>query len=99
MKRLIILILAITPIISGCKKDDTKDFDTQVKEIAWNSLSEQEKATVIVEWEDAIVKETNYEEKSSYSVIFNTSYDALLGPITVYIDKTSLEVLGKGLRM
>jgi len=99
MKRLIILILAITTFISGCKKDNNTDSNTQIREIAWSSLSEQDKSTVIIDWQKASVTETTYQEKSTYAVIFNTSDDALLGPIIVYIDKTSLIVLGRGLRM
>ncbi len=99
MKRLIILILAIIPFISSCKKDNDTDSNTQIREIAWSSLSEQDKSTVIIDWKKAPVTETTYQEKSSYAVSFNTSDDALLGPIIVYIDKTSLIVLGRGLRM
>ena len=99
MKRLIILILAIIPFISSCKKDNATDSNTKIREIAWSSLSEQDKSTVIIDWKKAPVTETTYQEKITYAVSFNTSDDALLGPIIVYIDKTSLIVLGRGLRM
>ena len=99
MKRLIILILALTPFISSCKKDNDTDLNTQIREIAWNSLSEQDKSTVIIDWKESSVAETTYQEKSSYAVSFNTSDDALLGPIIVYIEKSSLVILGRGLRM
>ena len=99
MKRFIILFLVLIPFISGCKKDNDTDLNTQIREIAWNSLSEQEKSTVIIEWKKSSVTETTYQDKSSYAVCFNTSDDALLGPIIVYVDKTTLVVLGQGLRM
>jgi hypothetical protein len=99
MKRLIILILALIPFISSCKKDKDTDSNTQIREIAWSSLSEQDKSTVIIDWKKAPVTETTYQEKSTYAVSFNTSDDALLGPIIVYIDKSSLIILGRGLRM
>lgn len=99
MKRLIILILALVPFISSCKKDNDTDLNAQIREIAWSSLSEQEKSTVIIDWKKSPVTETTYNDKSSYTVCFNTSEDALLGPIIVYIEKTSLIVLGQGLRL
>lgn len=98
-KRLIILILALIPFISSCKKDNDTDSYAQIREIAWSSLSEQEKSTVIVDWENAPVVEETYQEKTTYAVRFNTSDDALLGPIIVYVEKTSLVVIGQGLRM
>lgn len=99
MKRLLILILSLIPFISSCEKDNDIDLNTQIREIAWSSLSEQDKSTVIIDWKKAPVTETTYQEKSTYAVCFNTSDDALIGPIIVYIEKTSLIVLGYGLRM
>ncbi len=72
--------------------------NTQIRKIAWNSLSALEKSTVINS-EKAFVTETTYMNNKVYSVTFNTVDDALLGPIVVYIDKNSLVVLGKSLRM
>lgn len=99
MKRLIILILALIPIISSCKKGEDYDLHMQIREIAWSSLNEQEKSTVIIDWENAPVTETTYQEKNIFSVSFKTSKDLLLGPIVVYIDKTSLVVIGYALRL
>lgn len=96
MKKLIILILALIPFISNCKKET--DSNSQVREIAWNSLSQQEKSTVIVDWKQAPVTESTYNEKIVYAVRFNTSDDALLGPITVYVDISTKVVLGQVLR-
>lgn len=99
MKRVIILILALIPIISGCKKENTTDSDLQIREIAWNSLDTQAKSTVIVEWKQAVVSESTYNQKSVYAVRFNTSDDALLGPIIVYVDTSTKVVLGQALRL
>jgi len=99
MKHLIILILALIPILSSCKKENDIDLNSQIREIAWSSLSEQSKSTVIIDWKKAPVTETTYQDKNAYAVSFITSNDALLGPIIVYIDKTYLVVLGQGLRM
>lgn len=99
MKRLIIIFLALIPFIYSCEKDHETDYKTQIREIAWNSLNDQAKSTVIIDWKLAPVTETTYQDKNVYAVSFNTSDDALLGPITVYVDKSSQIVLGQALRM
>ena len=99
MKKLIILILALIPIISGCKKENATDSDLQIREIAWNSLDEQAKSTVIVDWKLAVVSESTYNQKRVYAVRFNTSADAFLGPIIVYVDTSTKVVLGQALRL
>lgn len=98
MRKLIILILALIPFISSCKKDKEADSNMQIREIAWNSLTEQSKSTVIIDWKKAPVSESTYNQKSVYAVVFKTSDDALLGPIMVYIDILTKEVLGQALR-
>ena len=98
MKKLIILILALIPFISSCKKEKETDSNSQVREIAWNSLSEQAKSTVIIDWKQAPVTESTYNQKSVYAVSFNTSDDALLGPIIVYVETSTKVVLGQALR-
>ena len=87
------------PFISSCTNENETDLMLQIREIAWNSLNEQAKSTVNVDWKQAPVNELTYKEKNAYSVCFNTSDDALIGPIIVYIDKDSLVVLGQGLRL
>lgn len=98
MIRLITLILALIPFISNCKKENEPDSILQIREIAWNSLSEQEKSTVIIDWKQATVTESTYNQKRVYAVSFNTSADALIGPITVYVDTSTKVVLGQALR-
>jgi len=99
MERVIILILALIPIISGCKKEKATDSDLQIREIAWNSLDTPAQATVIVDWKQAVVSESTYNQKSVYAVRFNTSDEALLGPIIVYVDISTKVVLGQALRI
>lgn len=98
MKKLIILLIAIIPLLSNCKKENDTDTKMQIIEIAWNSLSEQAKSTVIINWRDAQVTESVYEQKRVYAVSFSTSDDALLGPITVFVDIATKNVLGQILR-
>ncbi len=99
MKRIIFLILFIIPFLVGCEKENSQDFQMlHIREVAWNSLSSQQKVSVISDWNKAIVSETRYEEKTAYSVTFHTKDDALLGPLIVYVDAKTFVVLGYGLR-
>jgi hypothetical protein len=104
MKKLFILFIALIPFISNCEKDnnsepkDLIDPYDQIREIAWNSLDAQQKSTVTIEWKDAKVELSTYNTKSVYAITFNTQDDALLGPIVIYVDSSSKEVLGQGLR-
>ena len=43
-------------------------------------------------------KKDNTERKFVVSVCFNTDVDGLLGPIIVYLDPSTKEVVGGGLR-
>lgn len=99
MKKLMIFILAFAPLVSSCKKDSGSYDHDQIREIAWNSISEQEKLTVIADWKQAPVEKTTYEGINVFSVRFNTTDDGLLGPITVYVDMTSKKVIGYATRM
>lgn len=97
MKNLIILALAIFPFISACKKDNETQPEklyTEIREIAWNDLNEQEKSSIIIDWKQAHVDKSSYNNKEAYVVTFNTSSDALLGPIMVYVDASTKIVLG-----
>lgn len=98
MKNLVIIIIALMPFISGCKKDNEADPNMQIREIAWNYLSGQEKSTAIMEWQEASVTQTSFNEVRAYAVTFKTSMDDLLGPITVYVSTSSKVVLGQNLR-
>lgn len=98
MKNLVILIIALIPLISGCKKENETDINMQIREIAWNYLSDQEKSTAIMEWQEAPVTQTSFNGVKAYAVTFKTSMDALLGPITVYVSTSTKVVLGQNLR-
>ncbi|MEI6137688.1 MAG: hypothetical protein WCP85_00405 [Mariniphaga sp.] len=98
MKKLIILILALIPIISNCKKENEAYSELQIREIAWYSLGEQEKLTVNVDWKQAPVSESTFYQKRVYAVRFNTTNDALLGPIVVYVDVSTKVVVGYATR-
>ena len=98
MKKLIILIIALIPLVSNCKKESEAYSELQIREIAWNSLGAQEKLTVNVDWKLAPVTESTFYQKRVYAVRFNTTDDELLGPIVVYIDTSMKVVLGYATR-
>jgi hypothetical protein len=98
MKKLIVLLIAVIPFISNCKKETSSDLNMQIREIAWNSLTTQQKSTVNVDWKQAPVAQTTYNGKSAWSVRFNTTDDAVLGPIIMIVDSTTKVVLGQALR-
>lgn len=98
MKKLIVLLIALIPFISNCKKETSSDLNMQIREIAWNSLTTQQKSTVRVDWKQAPVAQTTYNGKSAWSVRFNTTDDAVLGPIIMIVDSTTKVVLGQALR-
>ncbi len=99
MKYLVVFTLIFIPFVSACNKENETDLNTRIRKIAWNSLSEKEKSTVITDWQKAPVNLVTYEQQDAYAVTFNTTEDALLGPIVVYIDKDLLVVTGRGLRL
>lgn len=96
MKRYLILFLVVISFVSSCTRDD--DSDMKIREIAWNSIDEQQKETVLIDWRYAPITEPTYEGKRVYAVTFNTSDDPILGPIILYISKRSLAVVGYGAR-
>lgn len=98
MKNLVIIIIALIPFISGCKKDSETDPNMQIREIAWNYLSDQAKSTVNVDWKKAPVTESSFNGIKAFAVTFNTTEDALLGPITVYVSISSRVALGQDMR-
>lgn len=86
--------------------------DNDIKQIAFESLSDNEKNTII-NWMDGIVevyKSTtdhivgssiepiNIKDKDTYKVTFWTNNEETLGPITMYLDRNTYEVLGVDLR-
>jgi len=82
-----------------------------IRQAAWSDISEEEKNTVIGDWKTARVVEAGLSEmpvvkggeepakvENLYTVTFETNKDALIGPIVVYVDGDTKEVLGYGVR-
>lgn len=78
------------------------------RKIAWSKLSEEEKKSVVIESNKAIVtledgknigsKLDKKDRKFVVSVQYNTNEDGLLGPIIMYFDPSTKELIGYGLR-
>lgn len=93
--------------ISGCLTHVEFD-ENEYKTAAWNSLTQQERASVIHDPAQAAVNpHDEYRDWSggespgiiaAVSVRFNTIHDPLLGPIVVYLDRETLAVLGQAPR-
>lgn len=90
---------------------DRKEED-DIRKIGYESLNKKSKETII-DWKNAKVDECKYKSdhiigstngsvnirgKAVYRVNFKTTDEALLGPIIVYIDKNSYNVLGNDFR-
>lgn len=93
-----IVLLTLTTILFNCSNRPTKEVDhaqLHYQQIAWKALSEQEKLSITMEWKNARVEETIYENKKAYSVVFHTIDDALLGPLVILIDQNSNHVVAK----
>lgn len=94
MKRLIPYLLLVTLIIfvGSCSLEDDSDPLDVYREIAYNALSSDVKATVVGDFRDAEVAAWL---DGNYLVVFQTT-DVALGPIRVVVDPdrgTWIEIL------
>lgn len=98
-----LLVFAGLVAILGCEHDVgvnqvlrlAANDETEYRIIAWNDLSERERATVIGDRNSGRVKRDRWREKDVIAVTFNTTEDALLGPIILYIDPQTKKVVGR----
>lgn len=108
-KKLLICFTLLASFFWACGSDSLfLTAEEEFRLIAWESLSSQEKETVIIDLDEAKVdmddtysivnSENESEEVPAVSVRFNTEDDPILGPIIVYIEPESKEVLGQAPR-
>ena len=83
---------------------------SSLREIAWMQLSKEDKESVtgdwkeakvtIVQWDEVPLKKTSVkpESLSIYKVTFNTNKDELLGPIGIYFNPETKEIVGYEVR-
>ncbi|ANE46611.1 hypothetical protein SY83_10380 [Paenibacillus swuensis] len=79
-----------------------------LRAVAWNSLSTRQKSSVIGDWKQAAVtpsdwdlvqlKRTKTEREDVAKVTFVTKMDVTIGPIGLYIDTATHEILGQDVR-
>ncbi len=93
MKHSILHLVLICCLILGvsCSSDDAPSDLQRVREVAWNSLDEETRETVITDWREANIELQDYR----YFVFFNTTDDAILGPIGVIVNSSTFEVEGQ----
>ncbi|HEX9654579.1 MAG TPA: hypothetical protein VGA99_12795, partial [bacterium] len=79
------LVLAVVAWVQGCERSLLAP-DAEFRQIAWNDLTDAEKATVVGDWRGAPVEDasTLFPGREAVSVQFNTTQDPLLGPIVVF---------------
>ena len=88
-----VLILFAAMLDCESKINSVTGDDMEYRTLAWNYLTEQEKTTVVGDWRAAKVEATQWNDKAAVSVAFNTTADALLGPIIVIIDPQTKKVV------
>ncbi len=81
----------------------------ELRHVAWESLLKNSKETVIDDWRKAEVTEISPADVPQYiklekkqkvvKVLFHTKQDSKLGPIGVYIEKSSKKIIGRDPRM
>jgi hypothetical protein len=86
-----LLFFSIILSFSSCQDKDDQEADfSKIREIAYNYLDDISKETIIGDWRKATVRKMG---NGNYEVLFNTSQDALLGPILLEIDGETREVI------
>lgn len=97
-KCIVVLLTIILFVFPACKKDRPVDKETKYRELAWNHLSANAKTTIITPLQNAAITYEKRDGVDVAAVMFNTTQDALLGPIFVYISIKDNNVLGIGAR-
>ncbi|CDN42773.1 MULTISPECIES: hypothetical protein [unclassified Paenibacillus] len=94
----------------GALVDSQTELFQSIRKAAWESLSQNTKKTVTTDWRTAPVQksrlpydaDTNSQissDRTIYKVTLNTSMDELLGPIGLYLDGETLEIVEQDIRM
>jgi len=93
-KHFVLLMLVLGAALTACKKTSM-----DCRETAWEYIGAEQQATVTGDWKQAPVFHVTYSGKKACKIRFNTTDDALIGPIVVYVDEADGTVLGQDLRM
>jgi hypothetical protein len=108
MKRIGVILSLFALFLGGC---DTKEVLTSEKliAIAWDDLSPEETESVTVDKDGGAISKYYREElpqdlplhkdaEFTYGVLYHTTYDAQLGPIIVFVDPITHNVVGRAWR-
>ncbi|MFD1130771.1 hypothetical protein [Paenibacillus sp. PDC88] len=114
MKNILVFLAFLLVIMSsiGCSNEENKISDVSVlREVAWNSLTESAKEEVKGDWRSANVAEVELSELPTvqnggqppqvdnlYKVTFKTTSDLILGPIQVFLNADTKEIISYGVR-
>jgi hypothetical protein len=113
LKLILVLVIIFSALLLVFAKPQIKQetkTTNDVREIAWNSLSNSERKEVIGNWEDAVaskvmadkkrfvLKDPSYEGKEVTMVTFQAIRSALLGNISILVDEKTKKVIGGGFR-
>lgn len=103
-------------VLSGCQSSDkqtvTKTVQTtkDVREIAWNSLTDSERKEIVGDWKDAKVSKVtadtkrfslidpSFDGKEVTMVTLSSKKSALLGDIIKLVDEKTQKVIGRVMR-
>ena len=94
----VLAIAVFVMFLLSCKKKDIESEDLQYRKIAWDYIDKSQQATVITKWENAKLEKPSKDMPENVAVYFNTTQDAFLGPIIVYISIKSKKVSSLGAR-
>jgi hypothetical protein len=87
-----IFTLLLFTLLMACSFESDRDPLDVFREIAYNSLTVSEKASLLEDWRKA---EVGAWTNGNYLVTFKTKDDALLGPIQVVVDPVNGVVVEK----
>jgi hypothetical protein len=110
----ILLVILTFPTNKSIPQTDintiTKTQDEDLRKVIWDKLGQESKAEIIGTWKDAKMekvignkqrsyfKDERYDGKELFHIVFSTKRDDLLGPIGVYIDTETKEIVGGDFR-
>lgn len=110
---ILVLVMSPLAGCDGNKNDTPKPLSdvktvVSIREIAWNQLSNEDKNSVVGDWktsdvkivkrDDVPFKKTSIKPERIYKVTFKTKIDEQVGPIGIYIDSSTKEMVGYDVR-
>jgi hypothetical protein len=110
---ILIVVLNLTAKKNIPQTDSSTILKTQeedLRQVIWDKLSQESKAEIIGTWKDAkmekvignkqrsYLKDERYDGKELFYIVFSTKRDNLLGPIGVFVNPETKEIVGGDLR-